>query len=284
MAKIFIIDDDMAISNMICDNLKIRGHEAYRIESAKTAFENIDKIVSGDLIIIDIIMPSTDGKTQPANHTAGIDVYLEIRKRNKIIPIIIYSLIQDNSIIEPLKDDSQTFTISKWEGLSLKELVQKIYDRLGITYETEDLQSFIVHGHSDAIKLELKNYLQNILKLPEPIILHEKPNSGRTIIDKFEKYAQQSSIVFVILTPDDVSGDTLKDNDAKYRARQNVIFELGYFFGTLGRETGRVILLYVPPIELPSDISGVVYIDISSGILAAGEKIRLEVENVRKQG
>ena len=90
-----------------------------------------------------------------------------------------------------------------------------------------------------------------------------------------------SSIVFVLLTPDDISAGSDDPDDLKRRARQNVIFEMGYFLGTLGRRSGRVLLLYQPPLELPSDLSGVVYIDISQGIEATAEKIRMEIQNVR---
>jgi predicted nucleotide-binding protein len=56
---------------------------------------------------------------------------------------------------------------------------------------------------------------------------------------------------------------------------------MGFFWGTLGRKTGRVLLLYLPPLELPSDLSGIGYIDISPGIEAVGEKIRLEIQNAK---
>ncbi len=138
---------------------------------------------------------------------------------------------------------------------------------------------FIVHGHDEATKLALKNYLQNVLMLGEPVILHEQPNGGRTIIEKFEDYAGMASMVFVLLTPDDLGADSEAPNDTKRRARQNVIFELGYFLGTLGRESGRVCLLYKRPLELPSDIAGLIYIDITNGIEAAGELIRREVKH-----
>ena len=137
------------------------------------------------------------------------------------------------------------------------------------------LNIFIVHGHDEVSKLQLKNYLQNTLKLPEPIILHEQPNYGRTIIEKFEDYASSSTVAFVLLTPDDALAEDASSKH--YRARQNVILELGYFLGTLGRASGRVVLLYKGTLDIPSDISGLVYIDISNGIEAAGEKIRREL-------
>ena len=63
----------------------------------------------------------------------------------------------------------------------------------------------------------------------------------------------------------------------KRRARQNVIFELGFFLGKLGRESGKILLLHKGPVEIPSDINGIEYIDISNGIESAGERIRKEL-------
>ena len=140
--------------------------------------------------------------------------------------------------------------------------------------------TFIVHGHNDSAKLELKNYLQNVIGLPEPIILHEQPGLGRTLIAKFEDYALSSNLAFVLLTPDDKMASQGDSNTEKRRARQNVILELGFFLGVLGRESGRVILLHSGPLELPSDLSGVTYIDISKGIESVGEQIRRELRNV----
>lgn len=139
------------------------------------------------------------------------------------------------------------------------------------------LNIFIVHGHDDIAKLELKNYLQNTLHLSEPIILHEKPNHGQSIMEKFEKYALDAALAFVLLTPDDILAAQDDEKGKIYRARQNVIFELGYFLGLMGRKEGRVILLYKGILDIPSDISGLIYINISSGIDAAGEKIRKEI-------
>ena len=43
----------------------------------------------------------------------------------------------------------------------------------------------------------------------------------------------------------------------KAQARQNVVFEAGYFIGRLGRE--NVAILVDKGIEIPSDLQGVVY-------------------------
>jgi len=111
------------------------------------------------------------------------------------------------------------------------------------------------------------------------VVLREKPNRGRTIIEKFEDLAGRIDCVFVLLTPDD-AGVNLSTDDERRRARQNVVFELGFFYAKLGRRSGRVIALRKGPIELPSDIQGIVWIDITKGIKAAGEEIRKEIEHI----
>lgn len=94
------------------------------------------------------------------------------------------------------------------------------------------------------------------------IILHEQPNLGRTIIEKLEQHASDTIFAVAILSSDDVGYPKSKTDDAKPRARQNVILELGYFSGLLGRK--RVVVLYETGVEIPSDFLGVVYIPIDA--------------------
>ena len=91
------------------------------------------------------------------------------------------------------------------------------------------------------------------------MILHEQPNQGRTIIEKFEEHAQVGFAV-VLLTPDDVGSLKGENNHLKPRARQNVIFEFGFFIGRLGRH--RVCALTKGDVEIPSDYDGVVYVPL----------------------
>jgi len=148
----------------------------------------------------------------------------------------------------------------------------------GISMQPQPLKSFIVHGHDETTRLALKNYLQNTLHWPEPTILMEKPSGGLTVIEKFEEYSKDTDVVFVLMTPDDEGG--AKGGELAARARQNVVFELGYFVGQLGRKSGRVLLLHKGALEMPSDLAGVIFIDISGGVKAAGEHIRQEVSGL----
>ncbi|WFU01952.1 nucleotide-binding protein [Rhizobium sp. CB3171] len=118
---------------------------------------------------------------------------------------------------------------------------------------------FIVHGHDDGALNGLARFLEK-LKL-EVIILKEQPNQGRTIIEKYEASAAEVGFAVVLLTPDDV-GSAVSAEGQNQRARQNVIFELGYFAGKLGR--GRVCLLRKGNVEIPSDLFGIVYTEMDA--------------------
>jgi predicted nucleotide-binding protein len=141
----------------------------------------------------------------------------------------------------------------------------------------QGVRSFIVHGHDHQSLYELKDYLQNTLKLGEPVILRQMPGLGKTMIEKFETEAETVELVFVLLTPDDKVEDPVDSNAQRRRARQNVILEMGFFLGKLGRKSGKILLLHKGPVEIPSDIIGIEYIDITNGIESAGEKIRREL-------
>jgi predicted nucleotide-binding protein len=209
-------------------------------------------------------------------------VFRELRRLRSDLPLLIFTANQDPAPLDIIRADPHARYISRWSAPTFREFIDIVHSMLGIQPSRRVPRPFIVHGHDDKTKLELKNYLQNTLGLPEPIILHEEPDIGRAIIEKFEDLALAANLAFVLLTPDDFVASP-KDGDLeKRRARQNVILEAGFFLGTFGRRTGRVLLLYKGELEIPSDLSGVIYIDITNGVESAGEKIRREVNAVNQ--
>ena len=115
-------------------------------------------------------------------------------------------------------------------------------------------RAFVVHGHDETLKSQVARLLEQ--QGIDAIILHEQPNAGKTIIEKIEHYSDVGAAV-ILFTPDD-TGKANKQTDYKSRARQNVVFEAGYFMGYLGRD--KIIPVVTDStIELPSDLQGVVY-------------------------
>lgn len=114
---------------------------------------------------------------------------------------------------------------------------------------------FIVHGHDSELKVSVARLLEK--QGIKPIILHEQPNQGHTIIEKIESYSDVGAAI-VLFTEDDL-GHSKEEITERTRARQNVVFEAGYFMAKLRRE--NIIIIAAPNIELPGDLSGIVYTD-----------------------
>lgn len=118
---------------------------------------------------------------------------------------------------------------------------------------------FVVHGHQEALLHQAARFLEK-LEL-QPVILFEQPGQGQTIIEKLETHSDVRFAI-VLLTPDDLGRGAKEEEEPRPRARQNVILELGFFLGKLGRP--NVVALYHESVELPSDYRGVQYIKIDA--------------------
>jgi predicted nucleotide-binding protein len=133
-----------------------------------------------------------------------------------------------------------------------------------------DSPIFIVHG-SDTLRAESVARTVTRATGRETVILRDQPNLGRTIIEKFEQHAGEVSYAIIVLTADD-KGSRADEAMARPRGRQNVIFEMGYFYGLIGRD--RVSVLLRPGVEKPSDMDGIAYITYDDNSAWATELFR----------
>ena len=121
-----------------------------------------------------------------------------------------------------------------------------------------DRKVFVVHGHDGEAQQAVARFMERIGF--EVIILHERANQGRTVIEKIEAEAGVGFAI-VLLTPDD-EGRVI-GGELQARARQNVMLELGFFIGRLGRH--RVCALKRGELEIPSDFAGVIWEQMDDG-------------------
>jgi predicted nucleotide-binding protein len=170
------------------------------------------------------------------------------------VPGIFKTMVKKNYLHEISSNRAcAVFTITPdgWDRMETKEK-----DGMATSPDTNTAnrhEVFVVHGHDDALRSEVCRLLEKLgLK---PIVLFEQPDKGRTVIEKFEQHANVGYAV-VLLTPDDEGGLRGKEQVTP-RARQNVIFELGFFYGKLGRK--NVCAILKEGLEFPSDINGVIY-------------------------
>ena len=153
------------------------------------------------------------------------------------------------AILESMMDEINEY----WEDEIEASQSSESYKNEQITMK----EVFVVHGRDEGAREKVARFLER-LEL-KPVVLHEKPNEGRTIIEKLEDFAHVG-FALILLTPDDEGRLRDGKGDFKPRARQNVILELGYFLGKLGRE--RVCALVKEGVERPTDYDGVVYIPL----------------------
>jgi len=133
---------------------------------------------------------------------------------------------------------------------------------------------FIIHGKDEARWRELKDIIKDDFNL-KPIILSEQPDTGATIIEKFEKYAHSCSCAIAIFTPDD---EVISGNVKYLQARPNVIYEIGWFCGKLGRD--KVILLLKEGTTIFSDFGGIVQKRFIKCVAEKANEIRKDLEQM----
>lgn len=140
----------------------------------------------------------------------------------------------------------------------------------------EQKKVFIVHGHDTPALFELDNLLTKDFHL-NTIVLSQMPSRGSpALIDKFEREASSASYAFVLLTPDDI---VEKDDGEYLQARPNVLFELGWFCGRLGRD--KVCIMRKKGTQIPSDLFGVLYIEFEEKIVDKYRELRNELNEAR---
>lgn len=112
----------------------------------------------------------------------------------------------------------------------------------------------IVHGRNEAAKEGIARFLTKLGL--EVVLMDEQAARGRTLIEKLEA-CSSAAFAVVLMTRDDIGALASEPQDSRLRARQNVIFELGFSIAKLTRQ--RVCVLYEKGVELPSDLGGVEY-------------------------
>lgn len=174
-----------------------------------------------------------------------------------------------DSLIIDVENDEYDFRETEGEEESVMQLPQT---------EKPKNKVFIVHGHDGEAKERTARFIEKLGF--EAIILHEQASRSMTIIEKIENYSNDVGFGIVLYTPDDMGNVKYEaeKGELKYRARQNVVFEHGFLIGKIGRK--NVTPLVEGAIELPNDISGIVYIndkdwqlDVAKEMKAAGYDI-----------
>lgn len=201
-----------------------------------------------------------NGKAIPIDDIERIKIRETFENSSKIGSISRFSMSKKAALQTP----NETYVLEEGKDVT-DDFIQGApgHKKNKLSEKTEEIkprgnQIFVVHGHDNEMKEAVARTLEKLdLK---PIILHEKPNQNRTIIEKFTEYADGVSFAIVLLSPDDIGHERNESSEPiKYRARQNVILELGFFIGKLGRSNVTALFKKIPDFELPTDYVGTLY-------------------------
>lgn len=133
-----------------------------------------------------------------------------------------------------------------------------------IATPTLNKKVFVVYGHDNNARTQLEAMLRRWDL--EPLIIDQLASKGQTIIEKLEEYTGQANFGIVLATPDDVGYAKDHEDDKKFRARQNVVLELGMLLAKIGRSKVAILLSQADKMERPSDIDGLIYIPFSNNV------------------
>lgn len=145
-----------------------------------------------------------------------------------------------------------------------------VADTAGVAIPTQGVRRkvFVVYGHDVTARTGLEAMLRRWDL--EPLILDQLPSEGQTIIEKLEKYTSEANFAVVLATPDDVGYRSGHEDEKTFRARQNVVLELGMMLAILGRKNVAILLKSQENMERPSDIQGLIYIPFKDVVTDAG--------------
>jgi predicted nucleotide-binding protein len=181
---------------------------------------------------------------------------------NDVMQVSSFEAMYDEPMQTSKREEYLAAQLSRLRALlDLLEVDSTGASKASVTAKQRGDKVFVVHGHDERILQECARFIEKLDQ--QVVILREQANQGRTIIEKFEQQADEAGFAVVLLTGDDVGGTKSTPPEQLHtRARQNVIFELGYFTARLGRD--RVCALYEPGVELPSDYTGVLYEELDA--------------------
>lgn len=273
---ILFVDDDPYSSRTYIDELQDRGFQVTLASTADAAIEALQG-TEFQLLITDLRMPSgthfSDIETAGGQRT-GLALARLARRKWPALPILFFTLSYDQDVRQWCSRRNNAAYLQK-QHIQPSQLPSRAHRAL----RTANLHPnvFIVHGHDHKLLFELKDYVQNKLELGEPKVLVQQPSGTASLVDKFRSAADEIDIVLVLLTPDDLAHAKSSSTRKASRARQNVILELGYFLALARQSDITIVLLDGGVEDIPSDVDGLIAIDVRNGIDSAGERIRTEL-------
>jgi predicted nucleotide-binding protein len=257
---ILLADNDEESREVWAEVLRAHGYEVVEADSSSAAREKLNQ-GEGDLAVFDLHM---DTEEEPADQSGRL---LAEEARDLSVPAVILTGEPSDVVWQADQRPAVPVVDKKGGPQVLLETVRTLEDDLKSLTDDFVPVVFLAHGHDKEARDEIVEFLAK--GRMQVVVLQEQGRLGETIIERFERYSQDAQLAIILVTPDDLGCKWEKNLDLRKlrrklqpRARQNVIFELGYFTAKLGRLRVIVLSKGGKDIELPSDYAGVVPVEM----------------------
>lgn len=166
--------------------------------------------------------------------------------------------------------------LDKYEGYDRRGLARELAQQSrGFKRRATDVEDkapptsvFIVHGHDEAFLEDVAAFVSELGV--KPIVMKDIGGASMSLVQKFLEMGRAAKYAIVLLSADDYGAARYQFEEAgvgeralRYRTRQNVVLELGFFYGYLGWENVFVLEKNPPKVfpnfERPSDLDGIVF-------------------------
>lgn len=277
---VLFVEDEAYLRAEFPAALRNAGYDVLVAPDPDEACQLISQEDCIDALVTDVQMRLAPGTQLSQIQTrggqwAGVALADVFRRRFPDVPIVFWTSGASLELRRETDRFPQTSLVGKDQEQGWRLVMEELARWLHQGTVTRP-RIFLVHGHDHDLLKSVSKLITNDFKLPTPVILRDQASSALTLIEKFERDVLQADLVIAMLTPDDEV--VYSDGRRAHRARQNVIFEIGFFMGKLGRHKGRIVILHRGQVELPSDIHGIVTIDVTGGLDAAKAHLKEELK------
>lgn len=132
--RILVVEDDTAISELICMNLEVTGYEVVPVLDGNEVEGTLEKEENFDLALLDIMLPGKDGFE-----------LLGVMKEYGIPVIYITAKADVNSKIKGLRSGAEDYIVKPFEVLELLVRVEKVLERTGKQKEIIQVKDLEIH-------------------------------------------------------------------------------------------------------------------------------------------
>jgi predicted nucleotide-binding protein len=277
--RVLVVEDDDWFAGHLVRALESVGARVRAVGSLESVKSLTSSGYEADAAVVDIMVRrSRAGKSMPM---VGTEVATHLRTANPGMPLLGMSIALGEKDFPQVSKYFSMFINKAEIGFGHEDLFLERLTSVVLGRQVRKPRVFVVYGHDHAAARSLRRFLSTSFKYTDFVTLQKMPGGGRTIIEKFEEYATGCDIVFALLTPDDVAWPKRRPDQKEHRSRQNVIFELGFFYAKLSRQGGSVIVLKKGDVAIPSDLQGMDFIDITRGMRTAQEAIRKQLAKLK---